>query len=105
MRNLQRKLEAEEKKTKANEKLLQERKAWQEETNRLIASIQDGCNSVFVKKLKEPFNQLSPKSVFLSEEDEVIFYNENSHSLHSPTQVNKTLDETEAFVLSIIGED
>lgn len=137
-RELERQLAVERQRNKQAEESKSNRKQWQEETSKIISSLQEECNSVFLRKIRDPSNKHSPRTVVVLDGEGDDFQREiddstppgvvannlsqfiptqdrdrkySSHSsdsqylLQSPTQVNKTLDETEALVQSLLGDD
>jgi hypothetical protein len=134
-RELERHLAAEKQRNKLAE-IKANQKQWRLETNHLIASIQEECNSVFLRKIQESPIDTSPRTVVVLDDDvdcdeyESAAYTDpgvlsdikplfrpiakrtlsvkhtnSDYFLQSPTQVNKTLEETEAIVMSLLGDD
>jgi hypothetical protein len=124
VRELERKLVIERQKSKMSSEWMTNRKQWQAETNNLIASIQQECNTVFAQNI---VRTESPRSVAVSGADEsssmlddvdlskiegtadvypvhkTPWKRETRTSYKSPLDVSQALDETEALVRSLVG--
>lgn len=130
---LKRQLAVEQRKTKFVDAFKIKQKQWRAETQDLIISIQEECNSVFQSKISDLPKESSSLQVMtkndqptesagtttLSTGNDTSTYRPSPvpktnttttlstsfDILQSPVLVNKTLDETEAFVQSLLGDN
>lgn len=128
VRDLERKLVIEGEKSRLASDYMTSRKKWQDETNNLLASIQEECNTIFDQNMVATE---SPRTVVaVADESSIlddlsnIMENINPKTSTKPTpkksttwkeavsftpftsslEVDKALDETEALVRNLIGK-
>jgi hypothetical protein len=123
VRELERKLAVESQKGRLASQHMKTQKQWQEETNNLIASIQDECNEIFQQNMVSP-NSESPRTVMVADDSSILeelstFGTAKAASIMKPSttfkeamtftpykpslEVDKALEETEALVMSLMG--
>jgi LPS O-antigen subunit length determinant protein (WzzB/FepE family) len=131
-KELGRQLSIERQRIKLEEKVKLDRNKWKQETNQLLTSIHEQCNVAFQSTIRELQNESSPRTVFMNEDltyqkdfltnrftsgrkrfedipDPECSGTQRSpndfYELQSPFQVNKTLDETEAMLQHLLGDE
>jgi hypothetical protein len=111
LRNLERKLVIEREKSKLSSKWKASKKQWQNDTNKILLVMQQECNAVFAHNIHEVAN--SPKrnddsSSFASsiastvKNTPVNRWVKPTTSYTSPLDLSLALDDTEAYVRSVI---